>query len=92
METWGLTFTFLLLVSGVILTVITIRRMVNGSIFIPCWTKILLILGMILMQLILLFSLLPPMQVDSIFVKESTSIVTPVEPDASIHTEPLEAN
>lgn len=92
METWGFTFTFLLLVCGITLTVITIHRMAIGAISIPQWAKIALVLGMILMQLILLLSLLPPMKIDNIFVNESTSIVYPVDPDVSIQTEPLEAN
>ena len=76
----------LMLIAGVILTVITIRRMMRGTIRVPSWARVLLIAGMVLLQLILLLSILPPVEieVENPFVNEQTHIVTPAEPQESI--------
>ena len=76
----------LMLIAGVILTVITIRRMIRGEIRVPGWARALLIVGMVLLQVILLLSILPPLEVDinDPFVNEQTHIVTPADPIDSI--------
>ena len=75
-------FALILLISGIILTVITIRRMILGQINVPGWEKLLLSAAMILMQLILLLSMLPPLEVklDNPFVETYTNIVSPADP------------
>lgn len=79
-------FRLLMLLVGIVLTVITVRRMVHREICVPSWAKVLLTAGMILLQLILLLSILPPIEinVDNPFVDEQTHIVTPVDPSESI--------
>lgn len=75
-----------MLLAGVALTIITIRRMARGAIRVPGWARALLITGMILLQLILLLSILPLIEidVDNPFVNEQTHIVTPVDPSETI--------
>lgn len=80
MEITGIGFTLLLLIFGLILTIITIRRMVTGLISLPRWGKILLIITMITSLLILVLMMLPPLKVDNIFVTEDTVVVTPIDP------------
>lgn len=75
----------LLLIMGLILTIITIRRMVTGQIVLPRWAKILLSTVMVAWLLFLLLMMLPPINVDNIFVTEDTHIVIPADP--SIGTE-----
>ena len=75
MELTFATTNFLMLLAGIILSVITVRRMINGAISIPRWSKILLIIGMLLMNLILFLSLLPPRQAEPL---------TPQDPIESI--------
>ena len=72
----------LMLPAGVILTVITICRMMRGEIRVPVWARALLILGMVLLQVILLLSILPPLEVEvsNPFVNEQTHIVMPADP------------
>ena len=65
----------LMLIAGIILSIITVRRMINGAISIPRWSKILLIIGMLLMNLILFLSILPPRQAEPL---------TPQDPIESI--------
>lgn len=68
----------LLLISGTVLTVITIRRMMNGQLCLPGWAKVLLSTGMILLILIPFFSILPPSVIDEIkLIPEETHIVIP---------------
>ena len=54
----------LLLLAGIVLSIITIRRMVTGAISLPLWAKVLLIISMVLMNLILILSITPPLQVE----------------------------
>ena len=72
----------LLLVTGLILTIITIRRMVTCQITLPRWAKILLSIAMILGLAITLVGMLPPMEatVTNPFITEETHIVIPVDP------------
>ena len=69
-------FYILMLLAGIILTVITIQRMVSGKISIPGWAKILLSLAMITMLVITLLGMLPVRSVD-VDITEETVIVTP---------------
>lgn len=75
-----------MLLGGIVLTVITITRMVSGQIDLPGWAKGLLCFGMITMLLILVLGMLPPdvVEITNPFVEEYTHIVTP---DASVSTE-----
>ena len=79
-------FRLLMLLVGIVLTIITIRCMLRGGICVPGWAKVLLTAGMILLQLILLLSILPPLEVevDNPFVNEQTHIVTPVDPSETL--------
>lgn len=83
-------FTLLMLLVGVILTIITIRRMVRGAIRVPGWAKVLLVMGMILLQLTQLLSILPPIEVDvdNPYVNEETRIVTADDPSETIKAAP----
>lgn len=74
-----------LLLGGAVLTLITIRHMVNGLISLPRWVKILLSAAMVLGLLVTLAGMLPPLevQVDNPFVEEHTHIVTPADPTES---------
>ena len=80
MELHFATSSLILLIAGIVLSIITIRRMILGTISIPNWAKTLLILGMLLTQLILLLQILPPIPGDSTFITEHTVSVTPVDP------------
>lgn len=72
----------IMLAAGIVLTVITIRRMVSGQIDLPKWTRLLLAAVMILGLLVTLAGMLPPevIQVDNFFVTEYTEIVQPEDP------------
>ena len=80
MELSFATASFLMLLAGIVLSVITIRRMVSGAICIPRWSKLVLIIGMILMNLILFLSILPPVQSD-VYSQQPESIapLNPIE-------------
>lgn len=82
--------TSLLLIFGVILTVITMRRMATGRISLPGWAKPLLCVAMITALLIILLSLLPPheLTVDTYFQVEYTTPVVPVDPSIPCETSP----
>ncbi len=75
-------FALILLVSGIVLTVITIRRMIRGQIALPGWAKWLLSAAMIGMLLITLLGMLPPLEVNmsNPFVGTDTHIVFPADP------------
>lgn len=79
----GIGITVLLPIFGIILTIVTIRRMVTGRISLPRWGKVLLSAAMITWNLFLVLSMLPPVEVDNIFVEEHTQIVTPADPSAN---------
>lgn len=81
MELYGAGSTFFLLVFGIVLTFITLRRMITGSITLPLWAKILSVAAMILSLLVILLSILPPLQipVEDFFIDEQTHIVYPAE-------------
>lgn len=78
----GGVFALILLISGIVLTVITIRRMIIGQISLPGWGKILLSIAMVLMLLITLLGMLPPLEVtlENPFVETHTNIVFPADP------------
>ena len=76
----GVGTNFLLLIFGIILTIITIRRMVTGRISLPRWGKVLLSVSMIAWLLFLVLMMLPPKEADNIFINEYTEIITPVDP------------
>ena len=78
----GGVFALILLISGIVLTVITIRRMITGQISLPGWGKILLSIAMVLMLLITLLGMLPPLEVkvDNPFVETYPHVVTPADP------------
>lgn len=76
-------FQILLLITGAVLIVITIRRMVTGQIALSRWVKILLSTAMILGLLITLIGMLPPSVLHSVedtFITEETHIVIPIDP------------
>ena len=77
---------FLLLLAGIVLSIITIRRMVTGAISLPLWAKVLLIVGMVFMNLILFFSIMPPLQVE-IDHGPAESVVYP-DPSETIEAAP----
>lgn len=81
MEIFGAGSTLLVLLVGIVLTFITVRRMIMGQITLPTWAKILLTAAMILSLLIVFFSMLPLLNIplDNVFVNEQTHIVTPAE-------------
>ena len=72
----------LLLLSGCLLSFITIRRMIRGQIALPGWTKWLLSAAMIGMLLITLIGMLPPLEVkvDNPFTETHTHIVHSADP------------
>lgn len=78
----------LLLLSGIVLTFITIRRMTKGQISLPGWAKILLSAAMVLMLLVSIIGMLPPIEVDvdNPFITEETHIITPVDPSIGTET------
>lgn len=75
----GIGTTVLLLIFGIVLTTITIRRMITGRISLPKWGKVMLSVAMIGWLLFLILCILPPVEVDNIFVNEYTDVITPVE-------------
>ena len=77
-------FAILMLISGIVLTVITINRMVSGKIDLPGWGKVLLSVAMIAMLVIQIFAMLPPdiIQIDTPFVEEHYHPVTPSTPES----------
>ena len=78
MELTFATGNFLMLLAGVALSIITIRRMVSGAISIPRWAKAILVIGMILMNLIIFLSILPPVHID--VFSQQTEAITPLDP------------
>lgn len=76
----GIGITIFLLIFGIILTIITIRRMITGRISLPKWAKVMLSVAMIGWLLFLLLTILPPVEVDNIFVNEHTEVITSVDP------------
>ena len=75
-------FALILLISGIVLTFVTIRRMIRGQISLPGWGKWLLSAVMIGMLLITLIGMLPPLEitVENPFVETNTHIVSPADP------------
>lgn len=78
----------LLLIIGIILTIITIRRMITGQIVLPRWAKILLSTVMVAWLLFMLLMMLPPFKADNVFIPEETHIVTPVDPSIGVEASP----
>lgn len=76
----------LLILAGVILTFITIRRMCLGQITLPLWAKLLLSIAMIAMLVITLLGILPTRVVD-VTITDGV-IVTPLGPDVSTKAAP----
>ena len=78
-------FGIVMLLSGIILTVVTMVRMRSGKISLPRWGKVLLSIAMIAMLLILVLSMLPPdvIKVTNPFVEEHTHIVVPSVPETT---------
>lgn len=76
-------FGIVMLLSGIILTVVTMTRMRSGKISLPQLGKVLLSITMIAMLLILVLSMLPPDVIKDTnpSVEEHTHIVFP---DASV--------
>ena len=74
-----------MLLGGIVLTVITINRMVSGKIDLPGWGKVLLSVAMIAMLLILVLGMLPSdvIEVVNPFVEEHIHIVTPSTPEST---------
>lgn len=85
MEIFGIGFSFLLLIAGIILTAITIFQMCSGRLSLPGWAKVLLSAAMILMLIVTLIGMLPPIEVHvtNPFVSEETHFVTPVDPSTN---------
>ena len=79
-------FYILMLLSGIVLTVITIRRMCQGQIMLPLWAKFLLTIAMITMLVIILLGILPTQVVD-VTITDGV-IVTPLDPDTSVKAAP----
>ena len=79
-------FGIVMLLSGIILTVVTMTRMRSGKISLPQLGKVLLSITMIAMLVILFLSMLPPhlIEVENPFVETETHIVFP---DPSMPTE-----
>lgn len=77
----------LLLIIGIILTIITIRRMITGQIVLPRWAKILLSTVMVAWLLFMLL-MLPSFKADNVFIPEETHIVTPVDPSIGVEASP----
>ena len=75
-------FAIILLITGIVLTVITIRRMIRGQISLPGWGKWLLSAAMIGMLLITILGMLPPLEikVEDPFVETYTHVVFPADP------------
>lgn len=70
---------------GIVLTIITILRMRTGQISLTRWAKIMLIIGMILSQLILVASMMPPSvyrAVEDTFINTDTQPVAPMDPSS----------
>lgn len=78
-------FGIAMLLSGIVLTVITIKRMISGKIDLPGWGKVLLSIAMIAMLVILVLGMLPPdvIKVTNPFVEEHTHIVVPSVPETT---------
>ena len=89
MELWAFSvggiFLILMLIFGIVLTVITINRMVSGKIDLPGWGKVLLSVAMIAMLVIQIFAMLPTdiIQIDTPFVEEHYHTVTPESIEAA---------
>lgn len=80
MEALGIGSNLLLLLFGIVLSIITIRRMMTGRISLPRWGNALLILGMIAALLIIVLSMLPPLELDNVFVNEYNETIIPADP------------
>lgn len=76
----GIGSNILLLIFGIVLSIITIRRMMTGRISLPRWGNALLILGMIAALLIIVLSMLPPLELDNVFVNEYNETIIPADP------------
>ena len=75
----------LMLPAGLALTVITILRIRSGKISLPRWGKILVIVGMLLLQVILIAAMMPTgvyQAVTDTFIDQDTHTVTPADPSA----------
>ena len=68
-----------MLVSGIVLTVVTMTRMRSGKIVLPTWAKVLLCTAVIAMLLIQIASLLPPdiIRLDDPIVSTDTHSTSP---------------
>ena len=68
-------FYILMLIGGIILTVITMSRMINGQLSLPGWGKVFLCIGMIAMLVILFLAMLPThlIEVENPFVESQTT-------------------
>ena len=82
-------FYILMLISGIVLTVITMARMFNGQLTLPGWGKVLLCIGMIAMVVILFLGMLPAdlVEIENPFVETHTQIVFP-DPSMSTQAAP----
>lgn len=82
-------FALMLLISGIVLTFVTIRRMIRGQIALPGWAKWLLSAAMIAMLVITLIGMLPPLEVtvENPFVETHTHVVMPADPSETIAQE-----
>ena len=69
-------FYVLMLLAGIVLTVITMHRMISGKISLPRWTKILMSLAMIAMLVIILLGMLPTRTI-TVTTDQTTQIITP---------------
>lgn len=78
-------FAIAMLVFGIILTVITMLRMLSGKITLPTWGKLLVCVAMIAMLVIQIACMLPPevVHIDNPFVEERTHIVVPSAPETT---------
>lgn len=78
----GVICMLLLLISGTVLTFITVRRMITGQICLAGWAKVLLTIGMIFILLTTLISILSVFEVGltNPFVTEDLHTVTPSIP------------
>lgn len=78
-------FVIAMLVSGIVLTVITMIRIRNGKILLPSWGKFLICTAMIAMLVIQIAAMLPPdvVRVDNPFEIVDTRPVTPWTPETT---------
>lgn len=78
-------FAALMLIFGIVLTVITMKRMHSGKIAISSFAKFLVCAAMIAMLVIQIFAMLPPdiIHIDNPFVEEHYHTVTPESIEAA---------